>query len=163
VIHSATAPPKEDGVLVAWIVLAALLIVVELHHLAFFAMFGAIGAIAGAVVAAVAPDAIVAQVVTAVLVSAAGLVVVRPFVSRAFARRGDGVVVHGVHGGLVGARGTTLDEVPFLERGHVRLLGETWLAVAADEKPIAAATPVVVVSVSGTTLTVRSVPERDLQ
>src|SRR6185312_3980419 len=116
VIHSATAPPKEDGVLVAWIVLAALLIVVELHHLAFFAMFGAIGAIAGAVVA---------EVVTAVLVSAAGLVVVRPFVSRAFARRGDGVVVHGVHGGLVGARGTTLDEVPFLERGHVRLLGET--------------------------------------
>jgi membrane protein implicated in regulation of membrane protease activity len=150
-------------VLVAWIVLAALLIVVELHHLAFFAMFGAIGAIAGAVVAAVAPDAIVAQVVTALLVSAAGIVVVRPFVSKAFARRGDGFVVHGVHGGLVGARGTTLDEVPFLERGHVRLLGETWLAVAADEKPIAAATPVVVVSVSGTTLTVRSVPERDLQ
>ena len=149
--------------LVAWIVLAALLIAVELHHLAFFAMFGALGAAGGAVVAAAAPHAIAAQVATALIVTAVGVVVVRPFVSKAFARRGDGTVIHGVHGGLVGARGTTLDEVPFLERGHVRLLGETWLARAADEKPIAAATPVVVVSVSGTTLTVRSVPERDLQ
>ena len=63
---------------------------------------------------------------------------------------------------MVGARGMTVDEVPIHERGHVRLLGETWLAVAADEKPIAPATNVVVVSVSGTTMTVKSVPEREL-
>ena len=148
--------------LVVWILAAALLVAVELHHLAFFAMFGAAGATAAAVVAAVAPDAIAAQALTAAAVTAVGVVAVRPYVSKAFARRHDGVVIHGVHGGLVGARGTTLDEVPFHERGHVRLLGETWLAVAADEKPIAPATNVVVVSVSGTTLTVKSVPEREL-
>jgi membrane protein implicated in regulation of membrane protease activity len=149
-------------VLVVWIVVTALLVAVELHHLAFFAMFGAIGAGAAAVVAVVAPDAVAVQVVTAAAVAAAGVVAVRPYVSKTFASRRGGAVVHGVHGGLVGARGTTVDEVPYHERGHVRLLGETWLAVAADEKPIAAATPVVVVAVSGTTLTVKSVPEREL-
>ncbi|MCU1500779.1 MAG: NfeD-like C-terminal, partner-binding [Ilumatobacteraceae bacterium] len=149
--------------LVVWIAVAALLLAVEMHHLAFFAMFGAAGAAAAAVVTTVAPDAIGVQIATAAAVTVVGVVAVRPYVSKAFARHGDGIVVHGVHGGLVGARGTTIDEVPFHERGHVRLLGETWLAIAADEKPIAAATTVVVVSVSGTTLTVKSVPERELQ
>jgi membrane protein implicated in regulation of membrane protease activity len=149
-------------VLVVWILAAALLVAVELHHLAFFAMFGAAGASAAAVVAAVSPDAIGVQVGAAVVVTAVGVAAVRPYVSKAFESRREGAVIHGVHGGLVGARGTTLDEVPFHSRGHVRLLGETWLAVAADEKPIAAATPVVVVAVSGTTLTVKSVPEREL-
>ena len=148
--------------LVVWIVVAALLLAVEMHHLAFFAMFGAAGAGAAAVVAAVAPDAVAGQIVAGVAVAAVGVVAVRPYVSKAFANRHDGVVVHGVHGGIVGARGMTVDEVPFHERGHVRLLGETWLAIAADEKPIAPATPVVVVSISGTTLTVKSVPEREL-
>jgi inner membrane protein len=146
-------------VLVVWILAAALLVAVELHHLAFFAMFGAAGASAAAAVAAVAPDAVGVQIGAAVVVTTVGVVAVRPYVSKVFESRREGAVIHG---GLVGARGTTLDEVPFNERGHVRLLGETWLAVAADEKPIAAATPVVVVSVTGTTLTVRSVPEREL-
>ncbi len=148
--------------LVVWIVVAALLLAVEMHHLAFFAIFGAAGASAAVVVSAVAPNAVGAQLATAAGVAAVGVVAVRPYVSKAFARRHDGVVINGVHGGLVGARGMTVDEVPFHERGHVRLLGETWLAVAADEKPIAPATSVVVVSVSGTTLTVKSVPEREL-
>ena len=147
---------------VVWVVLVVVLVAFELHHLAFFAMFGAVGAAAAAVVAVIAPEAIVAQILVAVAVAAIGVVAVRPYVSATFSRRGDGAVVHGVHGGLVGARGVTVDEVPFLERGHVRLLGETWLAVAADEKAIAASTPVVVVAVSGTTLTVKSVPEREL-
>ncbi|MEO5901201.1 MAG: NfeD family protein [Ilumatobacteraceae bacterium] len=145
-----------------WVLVAALLVAVELHHLAFFAMFGAAGAAAAAAVAAVAPDAIAGQLVAGAAVTAIGIVAVRPYVSKAFASRHDGAVIFGVHGGLIGARGTTLDEVPFNDRGHVRLLGETWLAVAVDEKPIAAATPVVVVAVSGTTLTVKSVPEREL-
>ncbi len=147
---------------VVWIVLAVVLVGFELHHLAFFAMFGAAGAAAAALVAMAAPEAIVAQLVVAVAVAVIGVVAVRPYVGKIFGRRGDGVVVHGVHGGLIGARGVTVDEVPYLERGHVRLLGETWLAVAADEKPIAASTQVVVVAVSGTTLTVKSVPEREL-
>ena len=142
-----------------WIVLCVLLIGVELHHMAFFAMFGAAGAGAAAVVAVVAPSAVVAQVVVAVGVATGGVIFVRPMVSQTFARRGPGTAVRGVHGGLVGARGLTIDEVRLDPSGHVRLLGETWMAVTADGSSIPPSTAVIVTSVVGTTLTVRAAEE----
>ena len=141
---------------VIWVAVAVVLIAVELHHLAFFAVFGAAGALAAAVVALVSPSAIVLQIVVGVAVAAVGVVVVRPFVSQSFAKRGPGVSVQGVHGGLVGARGVTLDEVGLDHRGHVRLLGETWLAMTMDAETIPPATPVIVTQIVGTTLTVRA-------
>jgi membrane protein implicated in regulation of membrane protease activity len=142
-----------------WIVVCLLLVGVELHHMAFFAMFGAIGAAASAVVAVVAPSAVVAQVVVAVGVAAAGVVLVRPQVSQAFAHRGHGTAIGGVHGGLIGARGLTIDEVKLDASGHVRILGESWLAVTADGSSIPPSTPVIVTNVVGTTLTVRAAAE----
>jgi membrane protein implicated in regulation of membrane protease activity len=91
----------------------------------------------------------------AVVVAAVGLVVVRPHMSRAFAHRGPGLVIGGVHGGLVGAKGITTDEVGSHAGGHVRLLGENWLAATASfSPPIPPATHVIVTAVVGTTLTV---------
>lgn len=142
-----------------WILLCVVLVGVELHHMAFFAVFGAAGAGAAAVVAAVAPGAIVLQLIVAVGVSAAGVVLVRPHMSPISARRGPGVAVRGVHGGLVGARGLTVDEVRVDPAGHVKLLGETWLAVTADGSKIPPSTPVIVTNVVGTTLTVRTAEE----
>ena len=142
-----------------WIILCVLLVGVELHHMAFFAMFGAAGAGAAAVVAVVAPSAVVAQVVVAVGVATGGVVFVRPMVSQAFARRGPGTAVRGVHGGLIGARGLTIDEVRLDPSGHVRLLGETWMAVTADGSSIPPSTAVIVTNVVGTTLTVRAAEE----
>ena len=78
--------------------------------------------------------------------------------SRAFAH-GPGVRIGGVHGGLVGARGVTLDEVGGNEPGHVRILGERWLAVSAYGDVLAPATQIVVTEVTGTTLTVRAEEE----
>jgi membrane protein implicated in regulation of membrane protease activity len=135
------------------------LIGIELHHLAFFAVFGAAGAAAAAIVAAIAPSAIIPQVIVAVAVSAAGVSLVRPHMSQISARRGPGAAVRGVHGGLVGARGMTLDEVRLDPAGHVKLFGETWLAVTADGSKIPPATPVIVTNVVGTTLTVRVAEE----
>ena len=143
-------------VAIVWVVIAVVLLAVELHHLAFFAMFGAAGAGAAAAVAAVAPSAVPAQIGAAVAVAAVGVVGVRPHVSHAFARRGPGVRIGGVHGGLVGARGVTVDAVGPDATGHVRLLGETWLATTLDDEPIPPATPVIVQTVVGTTLTVRA-------
>ncbi len=142
-----------------WIILCVVLVGVELHHMAFFAMFGAAGAGAAAVVAVVAPSAVVAQVVVAVGVATGGVIFVRPMVSQTFARRGPGTAVRGVHGGLVGARGLTIDEVRLDPSGHVRLLGETWMAVTADGSSIPPSTAVIVTSVVGTTLTVRAAEE----
>ncbi len=144
-------------VAVVWILVTVALVAVELHHLAFFAMFAAAGSLAAAVVALIDPTAYVAQVLVGVVIAAIGLVAIRPQVSKTFARQGAGVSIGGVHGGLVGARGVTLDEVGLDNRGHVRLLGENWLAVTADIEAIPPSTPVIVTQVVGTTLTVRAV------
>jgi membrane protein implicated in regulation of membrane protease activity len=144
---------------IVWIVIGVLLLAIELHHLAFFAMFGAVGAAAAAVVAFVAPSLVPLQIAVAVAVAAVGLVVVRPYMSRAFAHRGPGVSIRGVHGGLIAARGVTLDEVGHDSVGHVRLMGENWLAIAGFGSPIPPDTPVIVTNVVGTTLTVRVAEE----
>jgi len=137
-----------------------LLVGAELHHLAFFAMFGAAGAAAAAVVALISPSAIVLQILVAVAVAAIGILAVRPLVSQHFVSHsgGGGIAIGGVHGGLVGARGVTLDEVG-AANGHVKILGERWLAVTIDGDAIPPSTPVVVTRVVGTTLTVRAVPD----
>ena len=142
-----------------WILLCVLLVGAELHHMAFFAIFGAAGSAAAAVVAVVAPSAVILQVAVAVGVSTAGVGLVRPHMSQAFARRGPGSAIRGVHGGLVGARGMTIDEVRLDPSGHVRLLGENWMAVTSDGSSIPPSTPVIVTSVAGTTLTVRAAEE----
>jgi membrane protein implicated in regulation of membrane protease activity len=148
-------PTRRLVTILIWALLAVVLLAVELHHLAFFAMFGAAGAAAAAVTAALAPTAIPLQILLAIIVAAVGLVAVRPHMSRAFARRGPGLVIGGVHGGLVGARGITTDEVSPRAGGHVRLLGENWLAVTDPfGPPIPPATHVIVTAVVGTTLTV---------
>ena len=146
-------------VALVWLILGVVLVGVELHHMAFFAMFGAAGSVAAAGVAVIAPSSVLLQVFVAVGVSTAGVVFVRPQMSHAFARRGPGTEVRGVHGGLIGARGLTVDEVRLDPSGHVRLLGETWLAVTADGSLIPPSTAVIVTGVVGTTLTVRAAEE----
>jgi membrane protein implicated in regulation of membrane protease activity len=149
-------------VVIAWLVLGALLLLFEMHHMAFFAMFGAIGSFAGAVVAALAPEAIPVQAGVALGVSLVGVVAVRPYVSREFDRRRAGFSVKGVHGGIVGHEGLTLDEVGAAHHvGHVQLTGERWLAVSGSGQPLAAGTVVVVTAVQGTTLVVWPVDELD--
>ena len=140
-----------------WIIVAVVLVAIELNHLAFFAMFAAAGAAAAAVVAGFAPSAYALQIAVAIVVAGIGVIAVRPYVSRAFAHRSHGVTVHGVHGGLVGAHATTLDVVAGNPNGHIRLLGETWLAVTADGSTIAPGISVQVTEVAGTTLTVTPV------
>ena len=142
---------------IVWIVVTVLLVAVELHHLAFYALFAAAGTLAAAIVALVAPSAIALQIIVGVVIAVVGVMAVRPKVSAAVARRHIGDSVRGVHGGLVGARGITLDEVGHARTGHIRLLGENWLAVTADDESIPPATHVIVTNVVGTTLTVRSI------
>jgi membrane protein implicated in regulation of membrane protease activity len=142
-------------VVVVWVVIGVLLLLVELRHLAFYALFGAVGSLAAAVVAAAAPSAVPLQVGVAVAVAGVGVVGVRPYVSRAFEHRREGHVARGVHGGLVGQEAVTIDEVGEAPQlGHVRLVGERWLAISGSGENIPARTTVLVTAVQGTTLTV---------
>ena len=74
----------------AWLILGVVLLAFEIHHFAFYALFGAIGAFAAAVVALIAPSAIPLQVAVAVLAAVIGIVVVRPQIERAPAQPARG-------------------------------------------------------------------------
>jgi membrane protein implicated in regulation of membrane protease activity len=141
-------------VAIAWIVVGVLLIAVELHHLAFYALFVAIGCLAAAAVAVALPDALAVQVLTAVVVSVGGVVLVRPRVAQLTAR-GPGHRGKGVHGGFVGHEVLTLDTVGDADNvGHVELAGERWRAVSGSDDPLPAGTKVLITGVQGTTLIV---------
>jgi membrane protein implicated in regulation of membrane protease activity len=145
---------------VIWLVLGVVLLLVEMRHLAFYALFAAVGSLAASAVAVAVPTAIPLQLIVAVVVALAGVVAVRPAVSRAFPRHLGGHVARGVHGGIVGQEALTLDEVGARHtRGHVRMTGERWLAVSGAGATIPAETPVVVTAVEGTTLVVWPVGE----
>src|SRR3954462_15739284 len=140
-------------IVLVWLILGVVLVAVEMHHLAFYALFGAAGAFAAAIVAAIAPEAYPAQVATAVLVAAIGMIAVRPLVSDALHRRYEGRLGRGVHGSLVGEEVITLDVIgDSHDVGHVKLVGERWLAVSGSGVPIPAGTRVLVTAVQGTTL-----------
>ena len=140
---------------VVWVLLGLVLLLVEAHHWALYALFAAAGALVAAGVALAAPDALAVQAGTAIGVAAVGVVGVRPYVSRIVHQHRGGEVARGVHGGLVGQEVLTLDEVGDTHRaGHVRLAGERWLAISASGQPIAPDTPAMVTAVRGTTLVV---------
>jgi membrane protein implicated in regulation of membrane protease activity len=141
---------------VVWVVLALGLLLFELHHLAFYALFLAVGCFAAALTAIAAPDAYVVQAVTASVFAVGGVAFVRPSLRAAYVRRHQhGHVTRGVHGGLVGQEAMTLDVVGDEHgAGHVRLVGERWLAVTGSDATIPAGTRVVVTEVRGTTLVV---------
>jgi membrane protein implicated in regulation of membrane protease activity len=141
-------------VAIAWIAVGVVLIAVELHHLAFYALFVAVGCLAAAAVAVAFPDALAVQVLTAVAVSLAGVVLVRPHVAR-LVGQSSGHRGKGVHGGFVGQEVLTLDTVGDADNiGHVELAGERWRAVSGSDHPLPAGTKVLITGVQGTTLIV---------
>ena len=138
-----------------WLVLGVVLLAFELHHFAFYALFGAIGAFAAALVALVVPSAIPLQVAVAIVAATLGILLVRPHMSERLHHHYDGKLGRGVHGALVGEEVLTLDVVGDDHHpGHVRLAGERWLAISGAERPIPAGTRVLVTAVRGTTLEV---------
>ena len=140
---------------IAWVVAGVVLLGIELHHLAFYALFAAVGCLAAAIVAIALPDALLLQTLAAVVVAVAGIILLRPRVRVALQHRRIDGRSPGVHGGLVGQEVVTLDRVGGPDgAGHVRLAGERWLAVSGAGEPIPAGTTVLVTAVDGTTLVV---------
>ena len=142
-----------------WIVGGLALLAVELHTVAFYAVFLAIGCFAAGLLALFVPDSpIWVQAAVAAVVSLIGLFAVRPFASRTFLHGSGGIVSRGVHGGLVGQEALTLDTVGDEHHpGHVQLASERWLAVTDASQPLGADTAVTVTAVRGTTLLVRPI------
>jgi inner membrane protein len=144
-----------------WFVAGLALLAVELHTVAFYSVFIAIGSFAAGLLALFVPDsAIWVQAILAGVISMIGLVAIRPFASRTFLHGSGGVVSRGVHGGLVGQEALTLDTVGDEHHpGHVQLASERWLAVTDSAQPLGADTAVTVTAVRGTTLLVHPIKQ----
>ncbi|MHB8460123.1 MAG: NfeD family protein [Candidatus Limnocylindrales bacterium] len=140
-----------------WVVAGLVLLAVELHTVAFYALFLAAGSFVAAILVIFVPDSPVwVQALLAAVASIVGMLALRPFASRAFLNRRDGVVSRGVHGGLVGQEALTLDAIGDEHHpGHVLLASERWLAVTDHPDPLGSDVAVGVIAVRGTTLLVR--------
>ena len=140
---------------VAWLIVGLLLVALEVHSQAFFAIFLAVGAFAATIVSAVGLPIWVTAVVFAG-VSLGGTLLIRPSLKRISDRRmGPRLALPGASDSLVGSRALTLDQVGDEHHpGHARLAGEKWLAVSEEPGGVAAQTQVMVVEVRGTTLVV---------
>jgi membrane protein implicated in regulation of membrane protease activity len=136
-------------VVIAWIAFALVMAVVEVASVAFYAAFLALGAIA-AMLAALAGANVFVQAAAFLVVALVGILVLRPAVLK---RRGPRLV-SGAQG-MIGQTGIVVEPIQDEHvAGHVRLAGESWPAVSADGKPIAADATVTVTEIRGSTLVV---------
>jgi membrane protein implicated in regulation of membrane protease activity len=140
---------------VAWLILGLVLLGIEVHTQAFFAVFIALGAFAATIVAVLSLDLWVQAVVFAA-VAGAGVLLLRPVVARAARlRMGPALRLPGASDSLVGHSAVTLDPVGDENHpGHARLAGESYLAVTRTPGGLPPETRVEVVEVRGTTLVV---------
>jgi membrane protein implicated in regulation of membrane protease activity len=140
---------------VVWLLAGLVLVGLEVHTQAFYALFLALGAFVATVVA-LFPDDVWVQAVVAAGVALLGTVLVRPTLSRISARHlGPRLTMPGASDNLVGQPALTLEAVGDENHpGHARLFNERWLAVTTNPGGVPAHTEVTVVDVRGTTLVV---------
>ncbi len=146
---------------IVWFALGFLLLLVELHTTAFYPIFLAVGAFVAGIIALLEPNSEVwVQAILALAISIAGVILVRPRLVDHYQRRSADAASRGVHGGFVGERALATDPIgDELHPGHVRLAGESWLAISDDGSEIDGDATVIVTAVRGTTLVVRAAGE----
>jgi len=140
---------------VVWFMVGLLLVALEVHSQAFFAIFLAAGAFAATITTALSAPIWLSAVVFAG-VAIGGTLLIRPTLKRISDRRmGPRLSLPGSSDSLVGARALTVDPVGDEHHpGHARLAGERWLAVTEEPGGLQPDTQVMVVDVRGTTLVV---------
>lgn len=141
----------SDNAWVAWVGVAVLLAVAELMSLDLVLVMFALGALAGAVAAALGAPFWLGLLVFGV-VTVGLLYFARPAMAR---RLHDGpTLVTGVHN-LVGHQGVVLEPVDQLS-GRVDLAGEVWSARHEGDQPIQPGARVVVTRIDGATAVVQT-------
>jgi membrane protein implicated in regulation of membrane protease activity len=136
-----------------WLLAAVVFVVIEITNLAFFALFAAAGAIAGAVVSALGGPPVL-QIVVFAVVALGGLVALRRILLGAFGHRRAGALKSGV-AALVGQRATVVDRVDRADAGgRVHARGEDWPAITYDDTPCEPGQVVEVIDIEKTRLVV---------
>ena len=137
-----------------WLAVALAFGVAEVITTAFYALFIVVGALAAAVAAQLgAPLGI--QVVIFAVVAVTGVLAARPPLMHYLERRKAPELLSGAES-MIGQDARVIDDIngPH-DPGHVRIGGESWLAVSESGQPIPAGATVQVVALRQTTLVVK--------
>jgi membrane protein implicated in regulation of membrane protease activity len=145
----------SDNQWVLWLALSVGLAAAELVSLDLILLMLAVGALGGAVAAAVhAPE--ILQVLVALAISLGMLTLVRPSVVRRLHR---GPELTTGHAALVGKQAVVLETVD-ARSGRIKLRGQIWSARSFDESVIAPGSTVDVYEIDGATAVVYRVGEQ---
>jgi membrane protein implicated in regulation of membrane protease activity len=147
----------DDNQWVLWLALSVGLAAAELLSLDLILLMLAVGALGGAVVAAV-HGTVVLQVLVALAISLGMLTFVRPNVVRRLHR---GPELTTGHAALVGKQAIVLETVD-ARTGRIKLRGQIWSARSVDESVIAPGSTVDVYEIDGATAVVYRVSEQGL-
>jgi membrane protein implicated in regulation of membrane protease activity len=147
----------SDNQWVLWLALSVGLAAAELLSLDLILLMLAVGALGGAVVAAV-QGPVILQVLVAMAISLGMLTFVRPNVVRRLHR---GPELTTGHAALVGKQAIVLETVD-ARTGRIKLRGQIWSARSVDESVIAPGSTVDVYEIDGATAVVYRVSEQGL-
>jgi membrane protein implicated in regulation of membrane protease activity len=147
----------SDNQWVLWLALSVGLAAAELLSLDLILLMLAVGALGGAVVAAV-QGPVILQVLVALAISLGMLTFVRPNVVRRLHR---GPELTTGHAALVGKQAIVLETVD-ARTGRIKLRGQIWSARSVDESVIAPGSTVDVYEIDGATAVVYRVSEQEL-
>ncbi|MDA8265694.1 MAG: NfeD family protein [Actinomycetota bacterium] len=139
-----------------WFAIAAVFLVAEFGHRAFYALFVALGAVVAAVLA-LAGVGVIVQIPAFVAAAVLGLLLLRPAVARAMSA-GQYRLVSGIKG-HVGHEAIVAETVGGpAHPGRIRINGELWKAVSQDSTSIAPDTVVMILDLQNTTFVVQDLP-----
>lgn len=111
-----------------WLIAAGVLIVVEMLTLTFYLLWLGVGALAAAVVDVIYPDAVLLEVIVGCVVALLLTVFTKPLTRRFQSGRNFKDAVDG----LVGMRGTVIEDVSLERPGIVKVGSETWSATSNE-------------------------------
>lgn len=120
--------------IVVWVIAIVVLVAIELHSTAFFALFAALGS-AVALGEALLGLAVIWQLVSFIGVSLVSILLFRKVLLRRFSSEKP-KLRSGIYG-LVGELGVVVEPVEgHVTPGRIRLRGDRWLAITYDTSPL---------------------------
>lgn len=140
-----------ENLWLAWLLVSLLCLVLELTNGDFFIMCFAIGSVAAAIVSAFS-DSFTLQVIVFAVVSALSIFFVRPFALKYLHKNKDNRVSNA--DAIIGRIGKVTEPIAANGYGRVKVDGDSWKAVAANNLAIEEGTTVRIVALNSIIVTV---------
>lgn len=140
-----------ENLWLVWLLVSLLCLVLELTNGDFFIMCFAIGGVAAAIVSAFS-DSFTLQVIVFAVVSALSIFFVRPFALKYLHKNKDNRVSNA--DAIIGRTGKVTESIAANGHGRVKVDGDSWKAVTANNLAIEEGTTVRIVALNSIIVTV---------